>query len=159
MSCLNGGNCILRVITSTLGGALSRNEADRSNEYTLLSVPIRPEPAALPRFRPLPCFSGHLRTQFHSKFAAVTLHDARQIQFLDRLGRWPGRGGGMRDDPAEILFQSFLQNAFVSSTGMGRDVHSFMLSIQLDKINYCLNRYPHWFFVLLSTNEQTDMRL
>ena len=34
------------------------------------------------------------------------------------------------DDSAEILFQSFLQEALVSSSGMGRDVHSsFALSI------------------------------
>ena len=34
----------------------------------------------------------------------------------------------MRDDSAEILFQSFLQEALVSSSGMGRNVHSLMLS-------------------------------
>ena len=34
------------------------------------------------------------------------------------------------DDSAEILFQRFLQEANVSSSGMGRDVHSLMLSIQ-----------------------------
>ena len=36
----------------------------------------------------------------------------------------------VRDDSAEILFQSFLQEALVSSSGMGRDVHSLMLSKQ-----------------------------
>ena len=36
----------------------------------------------------------------------------------------------MRDDSAEILFQSFLQEAPVSSFGMGMDVHSLMMSIQ-----------------------------
>ena len=36
----------------------------------------------------------------------------------------------MRDDSAEILFQSFLQEALVSSSGMGRVVRSLMLSIQ-----------------------------
>ena len=39
-------------------------------------------------------------------------------------------GGGMMDDSAEILFQSFLQEALVSSSGMGKDVHFLMLSIQ-----------------------------
>ena len=34
------------------------------------------------------------------------------------------------NDSAEILFQSFLQEALVSSSSMGRDVHSLMLSIQ-----------------------------
>ena len=37
----------------------------------------------------------------------------------------------MRDDSAQILFQSFLQEALVSSSGIGRDVHFLMLSIQL----------------------------
>ena len=36
----------------------------------------------------------------------------------------------MRDDSAEILFQSFLQETRVISSAMGRDVHSLMLSIQ-----------------------------
>ena len=36
----------------------------------------------------------------------------------------------MRDDSAEILFESFLQEAIVSSSGTDRDVHSLMLSIQ-----------------------------
>ena len=35
----------------------------------------------------------------------------------------------MRDDSAEILSQSFLPEANVSSSDMGRDVHSLMLSI------------------------------
>ena len=48
------------------------------------------------------------------------------VQSLDRLGR----RGDMRDDSAEIFFQSFLQEIFVSSCGTGRHVHSLMLSIQ-----------------------------
>ena len=48
------------------------------------------------------------------------------VQSLDRLGHW----GDMRDDLVEILFQPFLQEAIVSSSGTGRDVHSLMLSIQ-----------------------------
>ena len=36
----------------------------------------------------------------------------------------------MIDDSAEILFQSFLHEVLVSSSGMGRDVHSLTLSIQ-----------------------------
>ena len=36
----------------------------------------------------------------------------------------------MRDDWAEILFQSFLRAAIVSCSVIGRDVHSFSLSIQ-----------------------------
>ena len=34
------------------------------------------------------------------------------------------------DDSEEILFQSFLKEALVGSSGMGRDVHTLMLSIQ-----------------------------
>ena len=37
----------------------------------------------------------------------------------------------MADDSAEILSRCLLQKAIVSSSGMGRDVHSLMLSIQL----------------------------
>ena len=44
-------------------------------------------------------------------------------QTLDRLGR----RGDIRDDSAEIFFQYFLQKAIVSSSGIGRDVHSVML--------------------------------
>ena len=36
----------------------------------------------------------------------------------------------MKDDLAEILFQSFLQEAIMSSSGVGGDVSSLMLSIQ-----------------------------
>ena len=50
------------------------------------------------------------------------------IHTLDQLGQ--GGGGDMRDASAGILFQSFLQEAFVSSSGMSRDVHSLTLSIQ-----------------------------
>ena len=37
----------------------------------------------------------------------------------------------MSDDSVEITFRCFLQEAFVRSSGMGRDVHSLTLSIQL----------------------------
>ena len=48
------------------------------------------------------------------------------VQSLDRLGR----RGDTRDDSAEILFQSFLREAIVSNSGMGRNVYSLRLSIQ-----------------------------
>ena len=41
-----------------------------------------------------------------------------------------GRRGDISDVSAEILFQYFLQEALVSSSGMVRDVHSLILSIQ-----------------------------
>ena len=47
------------------------------------------------------------------------------VQFSS-LTDWVVRGGGagvdVRDDSAEILLQSFLQEALVSSSGSGRDV-------------------------------------
>ena len=46
------------------------------------------------------------------------------------LGGWAVGGGGVRDDSADILFQSFLREAVVSGSGMGGDVHSWTLSIQ-----------------------------
>ena len=48
------------------------------------------------------------------------------VQFLDQLRSRENT----RDDSTEILFQSFLQEALVSSSGMGRDVHPLMLPIQ-----------------------------
>ena len=48
------------------------------------------------------------------------------VQSLDRLDRRVDT----RDDSAEILFLSFLQEALVSSSGLGRDVHFLMLSTQ-----------------------------
>ena len=56
------------------------------------------------------------------------------FQSIDRFGGGGGGGwvwvGGMRNDSAEILFQSFLQEPIVSSSGMGRDVHFLTLSIK-----------------------------
>ena len=48
------------------------------------------------------------------------------VQSLD----WLGCHWDMGDDSAEILFHFFLQEALVSSSGMGRYVQSLMLSIQ-----------------------------
>ena len=42
------------------------------------------------------------------------------VQSLDRLDR----RDGMRDDPVEIIFQSFLWKAIVINSGMDMDVHS-----------------------------------
>ena len=46
------------------------------------------------------------------------------------VGGLGGGGEDKRDDSAETLLQSFRQEAIVSSSGMGRDVHSLTLSIQ-----------------------------
>ena len=48
------------------------------------------------------------------------------VQSLD----WWGHQVGHEGQFPEILFQSDLQEALASSSGMGRDVHSLMLSIQ-----------------------------
>ena len=49
-----------------------------------------------------------------------------QIQFLDRFIY----RRDLRDGSAEIMFQSFLWKAIVSSSGVDTDVHALMLSIQ-----------------------------
>ena len=49
------------------------------------------------------------------------------VQFLDRLDPW----GNTRDGSGKIFFQSFLRETTVNSSGMGRIVHSLMLSIPL----------------------------
>ena len=46
------------------------------------------------------------------------------VQSLDQLGC----RGDIGDDSEEILFLSFLQENLVSSSSIGRDVHSLMLS-------------------------------
>ena len=57
----------------------------------------------------------------HGWFSSV-----QSVQSLDRLSR----RGDMRDDSAEILFQSFLLEAILSSSGKDRDVHSLTLSMK-----------------------------
>ena len=49
--------------------------------------------------------------------------DAGSVQFRSVPRPLRSSEGDLRDDSAEILFQSFLQEALVSSSGMGRDVH------------------------------------
>ena len=49
------------------------------------------------------------------------------IQFSS-LTDWVTRGD-MRDDSAEILFQSLLWEAIVSSSGIDRDIHTLMLAV------------------------------
>ena len=56
-------------------------------------------------------------------FDKVTMYrrpEGSSVQSLDRLG-------GIVDDSAQILFQSFLQEAHVSSSRIGKDVDSLML--------------------------------
>ena len=48
------------------------------------------------------------------------------VESLDPLGH----RGNMRGNSAEILFRFFLQEVIVSSSGIGKDVHSLVLSIQ-----------------------------
>ena len=56
----------------------------------------------------------------------TTVHFTSVLWLIGLLG---GRGG-MTDSSAEILLQTFLQEAMVSRSGIGRDVHSLILSIQ-----------------------------
>ena len=44
----------------------------------------------------------------------------------------------MRDDSAELLFQSFLLAILVSSSGMGRDVQSLMFSISISSADHSI---------------------
>ena len=53
-----------------------------------------------------------------------TFPQFNSVQSFYQLGRW----GNMRDDSAEVFFQTFLQESLVSSSGMGRDVLSLILS-------------------------------
>ena len=55
-----------------------------------------------------------------------TKHFKKNHQFssLQSLDRW-GRPGDMKDGSAKILFQSFLQEAIVSSSGIGKEVRFF----------------------------------
>ena len=73
--------------------------------------------------RHLACASGPIsdRASEKSSCSYEPVEKFSSVQSFDRLGRQ----GDMRDDSAEILFKSFLQEAHVSSSGMGRDVHSF----------------------------------
>ena len=66
---------------------------------------------------------------FKTAFAGFSF---RSVQSLDRLGR----RGDMKNDVAKILFQSFLQEALVSSSGMGRDVHSWMLPFSISSADH-----------------------
>ena len=69
--------------------------------------------------------------QFSSTFVSQNLcfpgpAQFKSVQSLHRLGHLGDTG----DDSAEILFQSCLREALVSSFGMGKDVHSLMLFVQ-----------------------------
>ena len=58
------------------------------------------------------------------------LNQKKKISSVQSLTNSLDHQGNITDKSAEILFQSFLQEALVSSSGMGRDNHSSMLSIQ-----------------------------
>ena len=71
------------------------------------------------------CYAVKMQHVAAARAALSSVHSGSG-QFLDRLGR----RGDIRDYSKEILFLSVLQKVLVSSPGMGRDVHSRMLSIQ-----------------------------
>ena len=64
------------------------------------------------------------------------------VQSLDQLGY----RGDMRANSEKILFQSFLKEAIVSSSGMGREVHSLTLSTKhfLCQSWYCPSSKVPW---------------
>ena len=87
------------------------------------------------------------------------------------------RKGDMMDNSAEILFHSFLQEADVSTSGMSRDVHSLMLSIEhflcqpwccppfkvsdrmvLDRPSRCMTRLNHVSSHLLTVTRSGSCR-
>ena len=55
--------------------------------------------------------------------------------------------GDVRDDSAEILFQSYLQETLVSSSGMGRDVFCLMFSV-LERLSWHVTGPNHASFRL-----------
>ena len=73
--------------------------------------------------------AANIPTVFAAAKIKLPLQSDRLFSSFQSIDR-SGRRGDMRDDSAEILFQSFLREALVSSSGMGRSVHSLMLSIQ-----------------------------
>ena len=69
-------------------------------------------------------------------FVYVCVCGLVQISLLTDWGGGEERGA-MRDDSAEILFHLFLLEATVSSSGIGRDVYSLILSSPLDTHRGC----------------------
>ena len=80
--------------------------------------------------------------------ASISLETVQfsSVQSLDRMGR----RGNIKDDSAEVLFQSFLQEALVSSSGMGRDVRSLALSSSISSADHDVANSPRcsegWFW-------------
>ena len=69
----------------------------------------------LPLLKPFLCFhDNEPLAEDHCSFETTFAGLFRSVLSLDRLGC----RGHMRDDSGEILFQSFLQEAFVSRSGM-----------------------------------------
>ena len=70
---------------------------------------------------------------FSDLFWNFSLHYHQLVQFSP-LTDWVMGGGGEEGGTGGMIqqgsFKYFLQEALVSSSGMGRDVHSLMLSIQ-----------------------------
>ena len=77
----------------------------------------------------MPIFCPCRVVYFHPKRCSYLTCLQPQFSSVQSLHQ-SGHQGDMRDNSAQIFFQSFLQEALVSRSGMGRDVHSLMLSIQ-----------------------------
>ena len=84
----------------------------------------------------------------------LLLFDMFEINFLElvQFSSVPiatGPNGDMKDKSAEIFFRSFLQEALVRSSGMGKDVHSLMLSSSISSADSGVTHLPRcpegWF--------------
>ena len=92
--------------------------------------PCLPQSAHSPRY---------LDGQFWRK-AVVACDMLSPVWSLSQLGHL----GGMTADSAEILFQCFLQEATVSSSGMGRDVHCLMSVQRFCCQPWCCPQRKRW---------------
>ena len=72
---------------------------------------------------------GRNEKMWASKLSIRPSNIVGRVSWVQSLGPL-GRRGHMRDDSTEILFQSFLKEALVSSSDTGIDVHSLLFSIQ-----------------------------
>ena len=86
------------------------------------------------------CPKGEVSTLTHS-IVPLPQSLTCSVQSLDRLGH----RGDMRDDSVETLFQSFPQKARVSSSGMGRDVHSLIYPSSISSSDHSIAHPPRCF--------------
>ena len=74
----------------------------------------------------VPCYTCDVSRGLLTPFPDFCVVQFSSVQSLGRLGC----RGDITDDSADILFKSFLQEAFVSSSGTSGDVHSLTSPVQ-----------------------------